>query len=165
GRAVFGPSFSVELDTELRIARRTLNGVTLDFNRLSVGAREQLGILLRLACASLVSKSGGVPLVLDDVLGWSDPRRLRRLGEVVALAARETQVLVLTCTPERFASVAPATVISLPSGAVRRQETAPAPEPSLPAPGAPARRSEPARPAAGQAAFDLFGEPVPPSRR
>lgn len=165
GRAVFGPTFAVELDTELRIARRTLNGVTLDFNRLSVGAREQLGILLRLACASLVSKSGGVPLVLDDVLGWSDPRRLRRLGEVLALAARETQVLVLTCTPERFASVAPATVISLPSGAVRSQEAAPTPEPSPQASGAPARRTPPARTAPGQAAFDLFGEPVSPSRR
>lgn len=157
GRAVFGPGFAVELDTELRIARRTLNGVTIEFNRLSAGAREQLSILLRLACASLVSKSGGVPLVLDDVLGWSDPRRLRRLGEVLALAARETQVLVLTCTPERFASVAPATVISLPSGAVRRQETAPAPESSPPAP---ARRAPPARPTQGQAAFDLFGEPA-----
>lgn len=165
GRAVFGPTFAIELDTELRIARRTLNGVTLEFHRLSVGAREQLGILLRLAVASLVSKSGGVPLVLDDVLGWSDPRRLRRIGEVLALAARETQVLVLTCTPERFASVAPATVISLPSGAVRRQEVAPAPDPAVPPPGTAPRRAAPVRQPAGQAAFDLFGEPVPPSGR
>jgi predicted ATPase len=165
GRAVFGPTFAIELDTELRIARRTLNGVTLEFQRLSVGTREQLGILLRLAVASLVSKSGGVPLVLDDALGWSDPRRLQRLGDVLALAARETQVVVLTCTPERFASVAPATVISLPSGAVRRQEAAPAPDPGGPAPGSAPRRAPPARQPAGQAAFDLFGEPVPPPRR
>jgi hypothetical protein len=162
GRAVFGPSFAVELDQELRIARRTLDGVTLEFGRLSVGAREQLGILLRLACAALVSKAGGVPLVLDDVLGWSDPRRLSRIGEVLALAARETQVLVLTCTPERFASVRPATIISLPSGAVRRQDVIDASPPGPPALAAP-RRAAPNRPPTEQAALDLFGETRAPT--
>lgn len=163
GRTVFGPSFAVELDQDLRIARRTLDGVTLEFARLSVGAREQLGILLRLACASLVSKSGGVPLVLDDVLGWSDPKRLARIGDVLALAARETQVLVLTCTPERFAGVTPATVISLPAGTVRRQDGEPA---ALPVTRAAApRRASPARPPTEQAALDLFGETPSPTRR
>lgn len=163
GRTVFGPSFAVELDQELRIARRTLDGVTLEFGRLSVGAREQLGILLRLACASLVSKTGGVPLVLDDVLGWSDPKRLSRIGEVLALAARETQVFVLTCTPERFASVRPATIISLPSGAVRRQDADSASAPVPPALAAP-RRVAPNRPPTEQAALDLFGETPAPTR-
>lgn len=163
GRTVFGPSFAVELDQELRIARRTLDGVTLEFGRLSVGAREQLGILLRLACASLVSKTGGVPLVLDDVLGWSDPKRLGRIGEVLALAARETQVLVLTCTPERFATVRPATIISLPSGAVRRQDADSASASVPPALAAP-RRVAPNRPPTEQAALDLFGEAPAPTR-
>lgn len=162
GRVVFGPSFGVELDQELRIARRTLDGVTLEFGRLSVGTREQLGILLRLACAALVSKAGGVPLVLDDVLGWSDPKRLGRIGEVLALAARDTQVLVLTCTPERFASVKPATIISLPSGAVRRQDAAVSshsPSPAL----ATQRRPAQVRPPTEQAALDLFGETPAPT--
>ncbi len=161
-RTVFGPSFAVELDQELRISRRTLDGVTLEFGRLSVGAREQLGILLRLACAALVSKAGGVPLVLDDVLGWSDPKRLARIGEVLAQAARETQVLVLTCTPERFASVRPATIISLPSGAARRQDVNGASPPGPPALAAP-RRAAPNRPATEQAALDLFGETSAPT--
>lgn len=158
GRRVFGPSFAVELDPDLRIARRTLEGVTLEFGRLSVGAREQLGILLRLACASLVSRAGGVPLVLDDVLGWSDPKRLARIGEVLALAARETQVLVLTCTPERFAGVVPATVISLPTGAVRRQDVAPAGPAIAPPVPTGTRRAAPGHPPTEQAALDLFGE-------
>ncbi len=158
GRKVFGPSFAVELDADLRIARRTLDGVTLEFGRLSVGAREQLGILLRLACASLVSRVGGVPLVLDDVLGWSDPKRLARIGEVLALAARETQVLVLTCTPERFAGVVPATVISLPTGAVRRQDVAPAGAAVSPPVPTGTRRAAPGRPPTEQATLDLFGE-------
>lgn len=163
GRKVFGPSFAIELDQELRIARRTLDGVTLEITRLSVGTREQLGILLRLACASLVSRAGGVPLVLDDVLGWSDPKRLARIGEVLALAATETQVLVLTCTPERFASVAPATVISLPAGTVRRHD---AERPATPVtPVALPRRAAPPRAPTEQAALDLFGESPSPTRR
>jgi hypothetical protein len=128
-----------------------------------VGAREQLGILLRLACASLVSKSGGVPLVLDDVLGWSDPKRLARIGEVLAVAARETQVLVLTCTPERFAGVSPATVISLPSGVIRRQDGEPAAAPAARSAVTP-RRAAQAGPPTEQAALDLFGEAPAPAR-
>lgn len=153
GRRVFGPSFAVELGNDLGVARRTLNGVTLDFSRLSAGTREQLGILLRVACARLVSKAGGVPLILDDVLGWSDPRRLEQMGTVLGLAAEETQVVLLTCTPGRFAGVAPATFISLPSGAVR--EPGPADE-ALREPAAPPA-PEP-RGAAEQGAFALGGE-------
>ena len=153
GRRVFGPSFAVELGNDLDVARRTLNGVTLEFSRLSAGTREQLGILLRVACARLVSKAGGVPLVLDDVLGWSDPHRLEQMGAVLGLAAEETQVVLLTCTPGRFARVSPATFISLPSGAggeSSQGDEAPR-APAVPA--APERR----RPAE-QGAFALGGD-------
>jgi len=153
GCRVFGPSFAVELGSDLGVARRTLNGVTLEFSRLSAGTREQLGILLRVACARLVSKAGGVPLVLDDVLGWSDPHRLEQMGAVLGLAAEETQVVLLTCTPGRFARVSPATFISLPSGAggeSSQGDEAPR-APAVPA--APERR----RPAE-QGAFALGGD-------
>lgn len=169
GQRVFNSTFAIELDADLKIARRTLDGTTLDFRHLSGGAKEQLGILMRLACASLVSESGGVPLILDDVLGWSDPRRVQRLGEVLAEAGREVQVIVLTCTPERFASVAPGTVISLPSGRVRAITAGAPPTPVLePAPPPPVPRRSPHRPpeTAGsprQAGFDLFDtEPATP---
>jgi uncharacterized protein YhaN len=113
GRAVYGPTFAVELTDDLRIARRTLNGLTLDFDLLSAGTREQLSVLVRLACATLVAPGdGGVPVILDDVLGFSDPERLARLGEVFAAAA-ECQVIVLTCVPDRYASVDAAKLISL----------------------------------------------------
>jgi len=114
GRIVFGPSLEVELDDELRVARRTLDGVTVDFDQLSTGAQEQLGIISRLACATIVAKDGGAPVIFDDALGWTDPRRLERMGAAIAVAGRDCQIIVLTCTPGRYASVGSATVVQLP---------------------------------------------------
>jgi len=101
GRAVFGPSFRVTLDEHLRVASRTLDGVTVAFADLSLGAREQIAILVRLACAMAVAPSGGVPVWLDDALGQSDPQRLRAMGEALRLAGESCQVVLLTCSPER----------------------------------------------------------------
>lgn len=116
GRIVFGSMFAVELDDDLRVVRRTLDGVTLDVGQLSVGAREQLGVLARLACAVIVSPDGGgAPVVLDDALGWSDPSRLARMGAAIAAAGRECQIIVLTCTPGRYAHVGNAMVVTLPN--------------------------------------------------
>ena len=113
GRALFGPTFAVELADDLSIARRTLDGLTLDFADLSAGTREQLAVLARLACATLVAPDGGgVPVILDDVLGFSDPERLAKLGDVFAAAA-DCQVIVLTCVPDRYAAVGAASVIRL----------------------------------------------------
>ena len=116
GRIVFGSTFEVELDDDLGLARRTLDGITLDVDQLSVGAREQLGVLSRLACAVIVSPGGGgAPVVLDDALGWSDPDRLARMGAAIAAAGRECQVIVLTCTPGRYSHVGNAKVVTLPN--------------------------------------------------
>lgn len=115
GRYVFGPTFSVELDNELGLARRTLDGVTLDIDQLSTGAREQLGILARLACTAIVSPAGGgAPVIIDDALGWSDPQRLQQMGAAIASAGNHCQVIILTCTPGRYAHVGNAQVVQLP---------------------------------------------------
>ena len=114
GRIVFGPTFAVELDEDLRVVRRTLNGTMLDVDELSTGAREQLGVLSRLACATIVSPmDGGAPVMIDDALGWSDPQRLQGMGAAIAAASKHCQVIVLTCTPGRYAHVGSAQVVSL----------------------------------------------------
>jgi len=114
GRIVFGPTFEAELGNDLKVERRTLDGITLDFEQLSVGAQEQLGVICRLACAAIVSADdGGAPVVLDDALGWSDPERLRAMGAAISAAGRECQVIVLTCTPGRYADVGNAKVVRL----------------------------------------------------
>lgn len=101
----------IELGDELQIVRRHLDGVTLDWDQLSAGAREQLAILSALAAAQLAG-SDGVPFVLDDALGYTDPQRLERLG---ALLGRTTdaQVIVLTCMADRFRHVGGAEVVRL----------------------------------------------------
>jgi hypothetical protein len=122
GRIVFGPSFAVEIDREnLTIKSRTVDGVTVPFDALSGGAKEQTSMIARLACALMVARTGndrasGVPIIIDDALGNSDPMRLATLGAVIAAAGRLTQVIVLTCMPDRFSNIGSAKVTSLAVG-------------------------------------------------
>jgi len=122
GRTVFGADLAVELGPQLGIATRTLDGKTLPFDSLSVGAREQLSLLARVACAMLVDEERGVPLLFDDTLGHADPERLQAMGAVLQQAAECCQLIVLTCTPDRFRSV---------EGAHRIRLAAPAPAPDF----------------------------------
>jgi hypothetical protein len=113
GRCVFGPDVVIDVADDLTIASLARGGVPIGWDQLSVGTREQLGVLVRLACAELVAADGGVPIMLDDALGWSDPERLETMGAVLARAGQTSQVIVLTCFPDRYAHVGGATVIRL----------------------------------------------------
>jgi uncharacterized protein YhaN len=113
GREVFGSSFEVDVDTELTIQTRTLDGCTVPYDSLSGGAREQLGILARLAGAALVAKEDTVPVIIDDALGFSDPDRLDKMSAVFNTVGDRGQVIVLTCTPGRYGGVTDAEVIEL----------------------------------------------------
>jgi len=110
---VFGDSVRFEVGDDFAIARRTLDGVTVDVDALSGGAREQLGLIARLACAMLVDENDGVPVILDDALGYSDPERLASMATVLGAAADDAQIIVLTCDPQRYAAVPGATMIAV----------------------------------------------------
>jgi AAA ATPase domain len=105
GRPVFGPTFEVDIDSDLCIRSRTLEGITVPYESLSGGAREQLGILARLAGAALVAKGDNVPVVVDDALGFTDPERLAKMGEMFDTVGAHGQVIVLTCSPDRYDGV------------------------------------------------------------
>jgi hypothetical protein len=113
GRPVFGPSFEVDVDGDLRIRSRTLDGCTVPYESLSGGAKEQLGILARLAGAALVAKEDVVPVLIDDALGFADPERLAKMGKVFDTLGVNGQVIVLTCTPARYDGVQGAQRIEL----------------------------------------------------
>ena len=113
GRLVFSDSFSVDIDENLSIVNRTENGVTVPFLSLSGGTREQLSLIFRLACSMIVAKEGGTPVILDDILGYTDPRRLELMGNVLTEAGKECQIIILTCNPARYANVDGTTVVSL----------------------------------------------------
>ena len=113
GRPVFGPSFEVDVDSDLCILNRTLEGCTVPYESLSGGAKEQLGILARLAGAALVAKEDSVPILIDDALGFTDPQRLVKMAAVFDTLGERGQVIVLTCTPGRYDGIKDAQRIEL----------------------------------------------------
>ncbi len=113
GRIVFGESFEVDIDSDLRVRNRTLSGRTVDYESLSGGAKEQLGIIARLAGAVLVAKEDSVPVIIDDALGFTDAERLTKMGAVFDAVGDAGQVIVLTCTPTRYADIGVAQRIEL----------------------------------------------------
>ena len=77
-----------------------------EFQELSYGTREQLGVVTRLAYADLL-KDAGKPtlLIFDDAVTHSDRGRLERVKRALLYAAGRHQVLVLTCHPENWDDV------------------------------------------------------------
>lgn len=68
---------------------------------LSFGAREQLGVISRLAYADLLQAAGQPTLLmLDDTLVHSDALRLAQMKRVLYDAAQRHQLLLFTCHPE-----------------------------------------------------------------
>lgn len=102
---LFGDGVRFAVDDDLTIVSRTVGGVTVPYHSLSGGAREQLGLVARLACAMLVDEADGVPVIIDDALGNSDTPRTETMADVLTQAGRHSQVIVLTCVPERYAHV------------------------------------------------------------
>lgn len=72
-----------------------------DFEALSFGAREQMGVISRLAYADLLQAAGRPTLIiLDDALVHSDSQRLAQMKRVLFDAAQRHQVLLFSCHPE-----------------------------------------------------------------
>lgn len=116
-RVVFDQSVSFELDESLAISQRIIGDEALATEHLSGGAQEQLALLVRFAVAALTARgqqgstAAGelpiipVPVMVDDALGSTDARRLRLMATLFSEIARQTQVFVLTCMPERYSRV------------------------------------------------------------
>ncbi|MDJ0893276.1 MAG: AAA family ATPase [Gammaproteobacteria bacterium] len=120
-RLVQGADVRLTLNDDLSVQARTIGDTTIPFESLSGGAREQIGLACRLAAAMLVADGGGVPVLLDDTLGYSDPDRLPKLGAMIDHAGRHVQIVIFTCQPTRFADVGAAITVHLdrqPAGAV-----------------------------------------------
>jgi AAA domain len=68
------------------------------FDCLSIGTQEQLAILTRLAFADFLRERGQpAAVILDDALAYSDCNRFDRMQLVLRKAAKNLQVIVLTC--------------------------------------------------------------------
>ena len=72
----------------------------MSFDSLSFGAREQMGVVTRLAYADLLREAARPTLViLDDALVHSDEQCIAQMKRVLFDAAQRHQVLLFTCHP------------------------------------------------------------------
>ncbi|WP_157264868.1 AAA family ATPase [Azohydromonas aeria] len=104
------PQARVELDETLMPGPlRRGDGSSVDgegsgaFEQLSFGAREQMGLISRLAYADLLQEAGRPTLILlDDALVHSDALRLAAMKRILFDAATRHQILVFSCHPEAW---------------------------------------------------------------
>jgi hypothetical protein len=100
-----GAEFQIDPD-KLLIETITRNGVTDKVDVLSGGAYEQIAILTRLAFAKLFAKHGNhVPIILDDALVHTDDERISTMFNMLALIARDQQIIVLSCRTRAFSDL------------------------------------------------------------
>jgi len=94
----------VSIDSKaMEITHIERNGMVERYEDLSVGTREQLSVLTRLAVAQLLDEKGQPSVViLDDALVYSDERRMAKLKEILAKLSANLQVLILTCRPSDY---------------------------------------------------------------
>jgi hypothetical protein len=88
----------VRVDAVLRTEGVLLRGEVRPTARISVGTREQLSTLYRLALAEYLQST----VVLDDQLVQSDQIRMDWFRALLAEKARTFQIVVLTCRPNDY---------------------------------------------------------------
>ncbi|HFS6879471.1 TPA: AAA family ATPase [Legionella pneumophila] len=92
------PDSEPVIDEEFSLQYILRDGVREPFENLSIGTREQLAILLRLAYADLLAEKGAsVPLILDDALVNSDDLRREKMKQILHRASKKHQIILLTC--------------------------------------------------------------------
>ncbi|AOB29681.1 hypothetical protein AKI39_01790 [Bordetella sp. H567] len=98
------PQARIDIDEDLMLGALTRPGragvETSAFDALSFGAREQMGVIARLAYADLLRDAGRPTLIiLDDALVHSDDVRLAQMKRVLYDAGTRHQILLFTCHP------------------------------------------------------------------
>ncbi len=101
------PRTSLNLDADsLEIDSLQRDGLEEPFQSLSVGTREQIAVLARLALGEILQEDNKpVAIILDDPLVNSDDERFRLMSAALRKAAKKMQVLILTCHEQRYQSL------------------------------------------------------------
>lgn len=90
-------------DADLGVTALRRKGQEEPFESLSVGAREQVAVLTRLAFADLLRERGTIaPVVLDDALVNTDPNRFKRMVLAIRKASKNLQIIILTCNEAQW---------------------------------------------------------------
>ena len=73
------------------------------YDQLSGGTQEQIALLVRLAFARLLTKSGTpAPIILDDAIVYTDDDRIERMFNALTQQAGDMQIIVLSCRQKVF---------------------------------------------------------------
>jgi DNA repair exonuclease SbcCD ATPase subunit len=103
-RLVWGGDAALRIDAEAVLpAGLDRNGAAEDFEVLSGGTQEQIALLVRLAFARLLAKSGNpAPVILDDAIVYTDDDRIERMFDALTRQAQDLQILVFSCRQKAF---------------------------------------------------------------
>jgi uncharacterized protein YhaN len=105
----------ISIDSKkMEITHIDRGGLVERYEDLSVGTREQLSVLTRLAVAQLLHEKG-LPsvVILDDALVYSDERRMAKLKDILVKLSTQLQVIILTCRPSDYADLVSAKQMTL----------------------------------------------------
>lgn len=101
--SVLFPQATLEVDEHLVPGKFSRGNELGQMAELSFGAREQMGLISRLAYADLLQDAGRPTLIiLDDTLVHSDAERLDGMKRILFDAAHRHQILLFTCHPEKW---------------------------------------------------------------
>ena len=119
------PDSAIGIDNNLNITEITRNASHEEpFVNLSMGTREQIAVLVRLALAKLLAERGTpAVVVLDDALIYSDDVRMRLMFDILIEAAKDVQIIVFTCREQLFEDL-PAHKLHITRGGQGSQLTA-----------------------------------------
>jgi len=84
-------------DDDWRLTGLSAGEADEPFDQLSLGAREQFALLVRLGLAEVFAQGRRLPLVLDDPLINADPARRGSMIQALRHASRKLQILLFTC--------------------------------------------------------------------
>ncbi|HRI72121.1 MAG TPA: hypothetical protein PK156_48140, partial [Polyangium sp.] len=102
------PGTEIRMTPDLRLDKVVRQGLEEDFGQLSGGTREQLSVIVRIALARVFAKDRRpLPLILDDTMGWTDDARFVSMVKILRDAAKELQIILLTCHGTRFDRLKP----------------------------------------------------------
>ncbi|WP_166269464.1 AAA family ATPase [Marinobacter caseinilyticus] len=104
--SVLFPQATLEVDEHLVPGKFSRGNELGQMAELSFGAREQMGLISRLAYADLLRDAGRPTLIiLDDTLVHSDAERLDGMKRILFDAAQRHQILLFTCHPEKWRDI------------------------------------------------------------
>jgi DNA repair exonuclease SbcCD ATPase subunit len=101
---LFWPEAELHLDADNVLPTALIRaGTEEDFDVLSGGTKEQIALLVRLAFARMLAKSGdAAPIILDDAIVYTDDDRIERMFDTLTREARDQQIIVFTCRQKAF---------------------------------------------------------------